>query len=176
MVYLMLPASSTEKFVFELLNRVVVFIVLMPVFFWLVANIEGAVVHSFIPELTNYKFSFGEAYTEINNQGKFDGWAKVLLVQGILFMFITVFTGASHFSKSPLLKTMFTFSLIIAGYGLFSYLLRKGLNPRIYYPEHNSIQFVDSEKKAIALYAILSTLINLCLLTITWFKIKEKEV
>ncbi len=176
MAYLMLPASSTEKFVFELLSRIVVFIFLMPVFFWLVANFEGVVVHSFIPELTNYKFSFGDVYAVMNKGGKFEGWPTVLAVQGALFVFISAFTGASHFSKSPLLKTMFTISIIAAGYALFTYLLVKGLNLQEYHPVHDRILFIDRENSAIASFAILSTLVNLCLLTIAWFRLKEKEV
>ncbi|MCK9414658.1 MAG: hypothetical protein M0Q53_20320 [Prolixibacteraceae bacterium] len=172
MAYLMLPATSTEKFVFELLSRIVVFIFLMPVLFWLVANFEGIVVHSFIPEWTNYKFSFVDAYAEINEQGKFEGWACVLLLQGILFLFITAFTGACHFSKSPLLKTMFTVSIIAAGYALFSFLLAKGLNLQEYHPANDRI----SKNSVIATFAVLSTMVNLCLLTIAWFGLKEKEV
>ena len=176
MAYLMLPASTTEKFVFELLSRIILFIFLMPVFFWLVANIEGILVHTFIPDLTNYKFSFGDGYAEMNKGGKFEGWPTVLAVQGALFVFISAFTGASHFSKSPLLKTMFTFSLILAGYGLFSYLLVKGLNLREYHPVNDRILFIDSKESAIASFAILLTLVNLCILAIAWFRLKEKEV
>lgn len=176
MAYLMLPVSLTEKFVFELLNRIVVFIFLMPVFFWLVANIEGMVVHSFIPEFINYKFSYGDIFTEMDNQGKIDGWTKVIFVQGVLFVFITAFTGACHFSKSPLLKTMFTISIIAAGYALFTYLLAKGLNLREYHPANDRILFVDTKNSALVTVAVLSTMVNLCLLTIAWFGLKEKEV
>lgn len=176
MAYLMLPASSLEKFLYELIVRIVIFLFLMPVYFWLVANMEGIIVHSFVPELTNYKFSFGEAYSKMANQGKLEGWGELLFAQGILFVLIASFTGASHFSKSPLLKTMFSFSLILAGYSLFSYLLIKGFNLREYQPAHDKILFIDSKNSAIASFAILSTLINFCLLTIAWFCLKEKEV
>jgi len=172
MTFLMLPASATEKFVFELLSRIVVFIFIMPVAFWVVANLEGALVHSFFPELINYKFSFGKAYSEITAQGV-EGWLKFLFIQGILFVFIASFTGASHFSKSPLLKTMFTFSIIVAGYAFFSYLLFKGLNIRDYNAGKN-IFFMDKDD-SIVFGAIAITLINLSLLSISWFKLKEKE-
>ena len=176
MTYLMLPASSTEKFVFELLSRIVVFIFLMPVFFWLVANLEGMIVHSFVPELTNYKFSFGEAYSNMADHGKMEEWSELIFAQGILFVLIASFTGASHFSKSPLLKTMFTFTLILAGYGLFTYFLVRGLHLREFHPANDRILFVDSKNSAITTFAVLSTLVNFCLLTIAWFRLKEKEV
>lgn len=176
MTYLMLPASSTEKFVFELLSRIVVFIFLMPVFFWLVANMEGIIVHSFVPEFIHYQFSFGEVYRNLADQKELEWRVSQLFVQGVLFVLIASFTGASHFSKSPLLKTMFTFTLILAGYGLFTYLLVRGLHLREFHPVNDRILFVDSKNSALATFAVLSTLVNLCLLTIAWFGLKEKEV
>lgn len=176
MAYLMLPASSLEKFLYELIVRIVFFLFLMPVYFWLVTNLEGIIVHSFVPELTNYKFSFGEVHSYIADQGKLEGWGKLIFAEGILFVLIASFTGASQFSKSPLLKTMFTISLIAAGYTLFIYLLVKGLNLREYHPAHDRILFIYSKNDAIISFAIISTLINLCLLTIAWFGLKEKEV
>ncbi len=176
MTYLMLPTSAAEKFVFEILVRIFAFIFLMPLFYWLVANIEGLVVHSFIPELTNYKFSFSGTLAEWENQGKFEGWARLLAIQGILFVFISSFTGASHFSKSPLLKTILTFSLILAGYGIFSYLLFKGFNLREYHPSDDRILFISNKNTALEVSAILSTILNIILLSVAWFKLKEKEV
>jgi hypothetical protein len=176
MSYLMLPASAGEKFVFEILVRIFAFIFLMPLFFWLIVNIEGMIVHSFIPELTNYKFSFGGTFEELKNQGKFEGWAGLLIIQGILFVFITLFTGASHFSKSPLLKSMLTISLILAGFGFFSYLLFKGFNLREYHPSGDRILFISNKNTALEVSAILSTILNMCLLSVAWFKLKEKEV
>ncbi len=176
MTFLMLPSSAAEKFVFEILVRIFAFIFLMPAFFWVVANIEGLVVHSFIPELTNYKFSFIGTFQEWENQGKFEGWARLLAAQGILFVFISSFLGACYFSKAPLLKTILVVSVIMAGYGLFAYLLYKGFNLREYHPSGNRILFISDRGTALAVFAILSTILNLCLLSIAWFKLKEKEV
>ena len=173
MAYLMLPASASEKFLFEFVNRIIVFILLMPLLFWVIANIEGSVVHYFVPELKNYTFSFGQAFSEISKQPEFNFWAKFAILQGVLFVFITSFTGASYFSKSPLLKTMFAFSLIIAGYGLYVYLLIKGFDLQGIRVENNF--FIKDKDEAIVYMAIGATAINLCLLAIAWFKLKEKE-
>ena len=177
MVYLMLPASVSEKYTFELLTRIVLYIVLMPLLFWLVANIEGIVVHSFMPELTNYKFSFGDGYLAIVKNGKFEFWALISTIQGILFVFIAPFTGASHFSKSPLLKTVFTFLSIIAAYGFFVFLLVKGLGLEHIHTVNHRVLFMDlnNSDDALMFLGILSTLINLSLLSIAFFKLKEKE-
>lgn len=176
MTYLMLPSSAAEKFVFEILVRIFAFIFLMPLFFWLVANIEGLVVHSFIPEFTNYKFSFSGKFDEWENQGKFESWARLLATQGVLFVFISSFTGATHFSKSPLIKTILTFTLILTGFGIYSYLLFKGFNLNEYHPSGNRILFISDKNTALAVSAILSTVLNISLLSIAWFKLKEKEV
>jgi len=175
MTYLMLPASVSEKFVFELLTRIVLFILIMPLLFWMIVNIEGAIVKYYIPELTCYKFSFGETWSEINHQLHNDGWVKFATVQGCLFVFFAVFTGASYFSKSPLLKTLFVFSILVAGYALFTFLLVKGLNLKAFHPARSGVLFMNDKNSVIIFFAILATVINLCLLSIAYFKLKEKE-
>ena len=175
MAYLMLPVSVAEKFTFELLTRIVAFIILMPLLYWVEANLAGALVHHFRPEFAHYKFSFIEAYYNIVKDGKFEFWALVLTIQGILFVFIAPFAGASYFSKSPLLKTMFTFTLIIAGYGLFVYLLVKGLYLEGIHPAGERVLFINSQDGALVFTAVMATAINLCLLAIAWFRLKERE-
>lgn len=172
MAYLMLPATASEKFVFEFLSRIVLYILLMPLLFWIIANLEGAVVHYFIPEMTNYTFSFiGLNKTHIENEG----WISYAIVQGMLFVFISCFTGASHFTKSPLVKTLFTFPVLIAGFGLFIFLLIKGLNLEGIHVENNRMFFIKNERDGMVFLAILATMINLSLLAIAWFRLKEKE-
>ena len=172
MSYLMLPVSASEKFVFEFLTRVVLFIILMPLLFWMVANFEGTIVHYFVPDLINYKFSFsGSNHTLIDNEG----WISYVIAQGFLFIFVACFTGASHFTKSPLMKTMFTISLIAIGYGLFTLLLLKGLNLKAFHIGNKGIFFIRDKHDGLVFLAILETVINLSLLAIAWFRLKEKE-
>ena len=175
MAYLMLPATASEKFIFELVTRIVVFILLMPLLFWVIANIEGTVVHYFVPRLKNYTFSFGTAFSEISNPVKFSFWDKLAILQGVLFAFISTFTGASHFAKSPLLKTIFTFSLLAAGYGLFILLLMKGLRLDGIHVDNNGVFFIKNKDDLQAFFAVAITVVNLTLLAIAWFSLKEKE-
>jgi hypothetical protein len=102
----------------------------------------------------------------------------VLTIQGILFVFIAPFAGASHFSKSPLLKTLFAFSLIIAGYGLFIFLLVKGLGLEHIHTVNNRVLFMNmnNSDNVLVFFGIICTLINLSFLSIAFFKLKEKEV
>jgi hypothetical protein len=179
MAYLMLPATSSEKFVFELVARIVLFIILMPAYYWIIANIEGIIVHSIFPEFPNYAFSFGEVYRNLVNQGKLDGWAMLLSVQGLLFVFIVPFTGATYFSKAPIWKTWFTVWLIVTGFGLYIYLLIHVFNLSEYHPANNrvfaGVLFIHSKDSALAIFALFTTIVNICLVSIAWFKLKEKE-
>lgn len=174
--YLMLPVSNNEKFLFEFFTRIVAFIIIMPLLYMAVANIEGVIVNHYAPELINYKFSFTRAWNEITRNKPIDGWTRVAFISGGLFVLIAPFTGASTFSKSPLVKTLFVFSAIVCGYFLLAYLLFKGLNLKEYHPGNNGILFIKNKHQAVAATAIAITVINLSLLTISWFSLKEKEV
>jgi hypothetical protein len=176
MSYLMLPASNAEKFLFELLTRIVLFLFLMPACYWMVANLEGLILHSFVPVFVNYNFSFSEAYSELVNSTKLTVWGELFMFQGILFVLIAPFTGAVHFSNSPLIKSLLTFFLAVAGYSLLNYILIQGL--ALYYidPRANSILFLGTQKEGFAFLAIFSLIINVGLLFVAWFGFKEKGV
>jgi hypothetical protein len=171
--FLMLPASNSEKFLFELLTRVIAFVVFMPVLYWIVSNIEGKIVHHYAPVMVNYKFSFLDTISNFSKTEKPGNWGILAIIQSILFVFIAAFAGASHFSKSPLIKTLLTFSIIVTGYSLFSLLIFKGLHLKEYQPSRNSIFFYKNH--ALIFFAMAATLVNLSLLAIAWFRLKEKE-
>ncbi len=171
--YLTLPTSTSEKFLYELLSRVISFIILFPILFWVIANIEGSIVHYYTPSFIHYKFSF----SQFLNDHPTTGWEKLAIIQSSLFAFSAAFTGASHFSKLPLIKSMFTFSVIVIGFLLFTYLLSKGFDLENYKSiRNNELLFFKNKKDSIAYYAIFATLANLSLLAIAWFRLKEKEV
>ncbi len=175
MVYLMLPATSSEKFVFEIVTRIIVFILFMPLLFWVVANIEGAIVHHFVPELINYKFSFFEMHITEPAPIENKAWIRFAIAQGSLFVFIAAFAGASHFTKSPLLKTMFTISIVQAGFAMVAFLLVKLLNIKEFHPSNERILFIHNEHSAIIFLALSLLVINLSLIAFSWFSFKEKE-
>jgi hypothetical protein len=174
--YLMLPVSTLEKYLFEFLSRLVAFVLLMPLLYWAIANLEGAVIHHYFPDLTNFKFSFRQSLTGIIKKEAWTGWLMLSYIQGGLFVLIAAFTGACHFSKSPLIKTLFTFSLIAGGYALLTYLLFKGLDIKNYTPAERGVLFIHKKEDFIAFFAVAATVVNLSLLAIAWFRLKEKEV
>lgn len=174
--YLMLPASSSEKYIFEFLTRILAFFIIIPLIFWVVANIEGTIVHHYKAALADYKFSFQQAWAAFTNNTPIKSWNKLAIIQGGLFVFLAAFTGACHFSKSPLIKTIFTISIIISGYVLLTYLLIKGLNLKDYQPSESRILFIRTAQTDMSLFAIVATVTNLALFAISWFRFKEKEV
>jgi hypothetical protein len=174
MAYLMLPVSISEKFTFEILTRIIVFILFMPLMFWLVANLEGFIVHHFVPDLINYKLSFGTVLTVFTHNNT-TGWAIFGYIQIVLLAFIVAFTGASYFSKAPLMKTIFTLSIIQVGFILFIYLLYKGFNMKEVSFSIERIFFIKSEAEAVIFFALSLLVVNMSLLAIAWFSLKEKE-
>jgi hypothetical protein len=173
LAYLMLPASNSEKYVFELLTRIVAFIIIMPVLYWIVANIEGIIVHQFVPKFVNYKFSYIDFISKFLKTQTNIFWGIIASSQAILFVFTAAFAGASHFSKSPIIKTLFTFSIIVVGYDLYTYLLYRAFNLKEYHPTVPFIFF--TKDRVLMLFALGGLLINLTLLAIAWFRLKEKE-
>lgn len=171
--YIMLPASTSEKYVFELLTRIAAFVVFMPLLYWIIANIEGTIVHHFVPHLVNYRFSFAHTISEFTKVANPPFWGTFGTIQAILFIFTAAFVGASHFSKSPLIKTLFTFSTIATGYFLYSYLLFRGLSLREYHLTGPFLFF--TKNRILMLFALGGLLVNLTLLAVAWFKLKEKE-
>jgi hypothetical protein len=173
--YLMLPASTLEKFIFELSTRVVLFIVIMPVLYWLVANIEAKIVYNLNHLLERGYFSFREGSQHFVNQQQFKGWALVVLIQCLFVIFTATFAGSAYFTKSPLIKTFFTLSLIIGFYLLYTWLLIKGLKMDDYIPTNHRVLFIHNEKDFQLFMALGMTVVNVLILTISWFFLKEKE-
>ena len=174
--YLLLPASTTEKYIFEFLSRIVLFIVLMPMAYWLIANIEGTIMHHYRPDFLNYKFSLAKALSFSTYKAGISAWTRLAITQGWLFVFIATFTGASYFSKSPMVKTLFTMSVISLGYALYTYLLFKGMNIKGYVLDNDRLLFIHNKNEAMVFISLAITLVNLCLLAIAYFRLKEREV
>lgn len=182
MAYLMLPATSLEKFIFELLSRIVLFILLMPLLVIIVFYVETFVIHHFVLTFDQFTLSnlhIGNEHFKINgdtaDQVNLIKWLKYISVQYGLSLLIIIFTGASHFSKSPLLKTFATVTIIYTGFGFYTYLITKGfaLNDGNF---KNLVMLLAKDNKAAIIFgAIMITALNLSLLAISFFRLKEKE-
>jgi hypothetical protein len=170
LTYLMLPVSRPEKFIFEFTNRLLFYFVGFPLLAWVLMNSLGYVIHGLEPGFVNYKFDLNPIFN------KFQGWERGLAIFAGLLMFTIPFTGASHFQKKTLIKTLFTLAVIVGTYGLLAYLLFKGLDLGNYNPVDDRITFISEKEHVFVSLTIFAIATNLILLTVSYFKLKEKEV
>jgi len=130
-------------------------------------------MHYLNPSFNNYSFSYSEAWISFVSSENFTAPEKFIFVPAALFVFIAPFTGASHFTKLPLIKTIFTFTLIMGGYFLMGFLLIKATGADKYTTDR--ILFIK-ENNVVAFLAIFAMVINLLLLAISYFRLREREV
>lgn len=172
MDYLMTPASTFEKFLFEFINRILLYLILFPIIYWTVTNLVTGIFHHYNAEYINYKFGYGDLIDSAK-------WStRELALAGSLgfLMFTLPFTGATYFQILPLLKTILIVALLVGIYFGISFLLFKGLHIQEYRLANGRLLFMynaDDGKLAGICAAILG---NLVILAIGFFKIKEKEV
>lgn len=178
--YLMLPASPLEKFLFELLSRIFFFVLLMPILFYIAANSESALIHYWFHGTENSKFSFSGAWDVLTKQGTVLISLIFFFIQVGLFVIILFFTGASHFSKSPLIKTLFFLVIVIFGYSLLSYLFIQMLKLLDYRQLRlvgdGMMPYFKTGPNISIFYNIVLIVVNLSLLAMSFFKLKEREV
>lgn len=170
MEYLMTPSSTLEKFLFEFINRVIIYIILFPIIYWIITNTITSIFHAFNSAYMDYKFEFGALLP---------GWEakEMTLALSLAFLIFTIpFTGATYFNKMPLLKTILTVFFLVGFYFGLGFLIVLGLNLEEYRPAEGGILFMKNEADIKLAGIMAAILANLTLLTISYFKVKEKEV
>jgi len=170
MEYLMTPTSAFEKFLFEFINRIIIYIIGFPIFYWIFTNIVTGIFHVYYPDYLNYKFGFDVFFSNLS------GREITLIISLTLLMFTIPFTGATYFQKMPLLKTILIVALFVGIYFGIGYLMVQGLNVEEYRPANKSILFMKNEEDAKLAGIFAAILANIVLLTICYFKVQEKEV
>ncbi|MEX2232488.1 MAG: hypothetical protein WD824_10025 [Cyclobacteriaceae bacterium] len=173
--YLMLPASAFEKFLMEFIGRILLFILIVPLFYWAVFNLEGYLVHLFYPSypfqsfplFANPHFHFG---TDLANNRM-----NAFMITGGLLIFIIPFTGATIFNKNPLIKTLFAVAIIFFFNLFLVYFFIEILEFKDYYPD-SSILFMRGLEDSILALIIGSMIFNIALIMAAYFKLKEREV
>ncbi len=172
--YLLNPASNFEKYLFEIINRIFVFIILVPLIYWIVYYIEGNMMH-----VINPSFEFHTYWYFNHNMPApvdFDFWAKLLTVNLGLLIFFIPFTGASAFIKVPLIKTMFSIAVIVFIQAMIVYLMVKIVGPHEFAKVHEpAFLWIETKEGVIQFAAVYTLLINLAMLSVSYFKLKEKE-
>lgn len=176
LTYLLLPASALEKLIIELLIRVLFFIILVPVLYWLVFGIENFVISAINP---GYQLT-GDIKLELpdgpSNEDGIRGLWYTFFISLILSMFILPFAGSTIFVKNPLIKTLFALAIIVVFNVFLVYLFVEVLHFKDFYPRKKHVLFISSARSALTAGTIASVVFNIGLLTASYFKLKEREV
>ena len=117
--YLLTPATTMEKFLFEFVVRILLFIAIVPTAYWMIFQVEGRLVELINPDFVFQSFSFFDAFklpTEIENT-----WMKIFTAtEGLLFLTVP-FYGATYFARYPIVKTVVVASIVLFFHLLFYY-------------------------------------------------------
>lgn len=171
--FLMIPASSFEKFLYEFIERIIFFCVFFPILLYLVGNLAFGMIEA-IKQSMNIPFN-----AESLSYRQF--WGKVmpeegrnLLALGALSALSLAFAGAVVFRKLPLIKTIIFVCAVVFAFIGYIVLVFEKMHLR-----HPWLEpfFRNWEKHQIlTLFAVLLSVFILIILSYAYFKLKEKEV
>ncbi len=168
--YLLIPTSTAEKFTFELINRLIVLVIVFPVIYWTFTNLVSWSFHQYVPEYENYYFSYSFYLEDFSTR------ITVLIVSLSLLIFTASFTGASYFRNLPIVKTILFIFILICVYAGFIYLVVEKMGLDQYNPKNGRVLFLHNANEGIMAGIITSAIVNIYLLIISFFRLKEKEV
>ncbi|MEX1238624.1 MAG: hypothetical protein WEB30_02875 [Cyclobacteriaceae bacterium] len=175
--YLLIPASPLEKFLLQFGNRVVLFVVITPALYWLVYNVEGNVIKIFYPHFSfeSQLYLFPRPHPDAES---LEGLIYTAVFSVILLMLVIPFTGASAFSRQPIIKTLFSLATIFFFNLFVAYVMFKVLGLQHYHPDSSAgiLFVVHGAEDVFYVVAISAMLMSIGLLTAAYFKLKEKEV
>ena len=171
--YLMVPASATEKFVFEFVSRIAV-ILSMPLLFWATFHVQGFVFAIFADDAFH---SVGLEYlVKIEVEPDFRALAYAITTGGVLLAFVLAFSGAAMFDKQPLVKTLFAVAVIIAFFMGYVYIVLEHLGLEDYAPPETMFLIPLNELRALQLITLALFITIAVMLFVAFRKIKEREV
>ena len=173
--YLMTPASVFEKYLFEIVARIIFFIILLPVIYWLVFVIEGNIMRIFHPGYAFHNVWFFNRSFSVPPDVQ-SGWFVVIGINLCWLIFMIPFTGASAFMKHPLVKTLFAIAIIFFFHVLLVYFFMEILGFGHHMVHSESFLFMSDKQSIVRFAGIYLTLINLGLIAASFFKLKEREV
>ncbi len=174
--YLTLPASTLEKFLFELVTRVVLLLIILPVLYWFMFNVQGWVFELFSrqTEFSSIGLSDFRAIdiSPVNERP----WLQVVIIGGALLTFVLPFTGAAMFNKQPLVKTIFAVALIFLFYFGTAYIVIEPLGLHNYRVDDSMWLVPEDDLQIATLFGLLMIAANVAMLLVAYLKVKEKEV
>lgn len=172
--YLMVPASVPEKFLFELISRIAVVIILLPLLFWVTFHLQGY-IFSIISEEGFTPVGLAQAVRMEMNE-EYRPLVYAIIVLSVLLAFVLVFTGAAMFGKQPLIKSLFALALIVAFYSIYGYIMMEHVVVERYNPPDHMYLFPLEQKLALQMAAFALAASSGVMLFVAFRKLKEREV
>lgn len=175
--YLMVPASVTEKFLFEFLSRLSMVFILLPLLFWITFHFQGYFFNLFTPAEFQ-SIGIGQVLDfqipqAIREQAF---WFSLLIISLVFLCFVLPFTGGAMFSKQPLVKTLFAVAVIVIFYSGCLYIALEPLGVGNYEPNDTMWLLPSSENGAMKFFGSVALLTNVVFLFVAYRKLKEREV
>ena len=173
--FLMLPASSFEKYLLELLSRLAVLFIIVPALFWLIFHFEGFVFQIFYDK-ASFSMMQLDKISDLIPKDPVTRSIKPVISGAVLMGLLLAFTGAAHFERYPLVKTLFIVAVLFFSTIGMLYIVIEKLGLGKYNPNDSLWFFPKSGKMGFLLLSIILWIIDLVLLTASFLKIKEREV
>lgn len=170
--YLMIPASALEKFVFEIVIRIGLIIITLPLLYWVTFHLQGYfftmfTLKEFEPVGIQYLVKIDENVPPL---------VYSLVTGGILFALSLAFTGSAMFTKQPLVKSLFALAVVIMFFLGYSYIVIVHLGVGDYNPLGDMVLVPMQEHRALALVSIAFFAGSAVMLFVAFLKLKEREV
>lgn len=169
--YILIPNSSTEKYLFEVITRIVLFSIIFPIVFWIAANLAGILVNAIVSPEYILTYNFWSPIEHIN--------LKIASTEGKLLMFSTIvcwistlFAGGAFFIKRPIQKTILTMIAYTIGLFTYNWILRLIFGMNLISSKSTDI---TKEDGFLILFGL--TILTTCVIhAATFMRLKEKEV
>ncbi len=170
--FLMTPASTFEKFLYEFIERIVLFCILFPILLYLFGNLALEIVRGI-------KQSMGDNFPSeyLSCQLLFEdvpSKAIKMIVLGALAAFSIAFAGTVVFRKLPLIKTIIFVGIVFLAVVGYCILIFEEM--KLNFPWIEPFFRGKSKEEVFSLFAVLLLILNLIILCYAFFKFKEKEV
>lgn len=174
MHFLTIPASNTEKFIFELISRFFTLFVIYPALLKLIGNLTIKIFAKI--EASTKGLDIPRVYELIS----FDKYIDDTFAKSILFIIaisIILFVGSTVFKKNPLLKTMLFIGAISGTISLYFITLTQKIMPQMMNGNHLFFKSskIDPEIWN-TLWLIALIIFSIWSLSYAFFKLKEKEI
>lgn len=177
--YLLAPGSIFEKFIVQFAIRIILFIPLALLIFWIDTHLAKATLIpvpslGFNPSVNIVDYQFSDLFKPIPHLRD-----KIVVGISIFSTLCILFAGSIYFRRFALIKT-----LVFIGVSVFTVILTLVLFSHLFFPEithgwdiNLKPYYISEDLYNIQLFAyVVGSLTWLFFLALAYFKLKEKEV